>query len=242
MDFEALSVARYSLRKFSPAPVEEEKLSAILEAGRNAPTAHNLQPQRIFVARTEESLAKKKELWDYLKKKDLFLYLRIRRGLLGRMVNIPGKPGDDFVRLPYIEKNECLTLSQFTLKEVIRQTIFSIAPGDTNKLMTGELFEVFENELKVTSLDGHRISIRKVTLKDTYPKQKVVVPGKTLIEVSKILSGDTDKDVIIFFYGQAVSQEEVAQLQEFLAAEYPLVDTGFVDGKQGVYDFIISLE
>ena len=112
---------------------------------------------------------------------------------------IAGKSGDEFSYLPMIEKNGHISLSQFTLKEVIRQTIFSIAPGDTNKLMTGELFEVFENELKVTSLDGHRISIRKVTLKDTYPKQKVVVPGKTLIEVSKILSGDTDKDVIIFF-------------------------------------------
>ena len=112
---------------------------------------------------------------------------------------IAGKSGDEFSYLPMIEKNGHISLSQFTLKEVIRQTIFSIAPGDTNKLMTGELFEVFENELKVTSLDGHRISIRKVTLKDTYPNQKVVVPGKTLIEVSKILSGDTDKDVIIFF-------------------------------------------
>ena len=112
---------------------------------------------------------------------------------------IAGKSGDEFSYLPMIEKNGHISLSQFTLKEVIHQTIFSIAPGDTNKLMTGELFEVFENELKVTSLDGHRISIRKVTLKDTYPKQKVVVPGKTLIEVSKILSGDTDKDVIIFF-------------------------------------------
>lgn len=112
---------------------------------------------------------------------------------------IAGKSGDEFSYLPMIEKNGHISLSQFTLKEVIRQTIFSIAPNDTNKLMTGELFEVFENELKVTSLDGHRISIRKVTLKDTYPKQKVVVPGKTLIEVSKILSGDTDKDVIIFF-------------------------------------------
>lgn len=50
------------------------------------------------------------------------------------------------------------------------------------------------------------------------------------------------KDVIIIFYGQGVTQEEVDQLQEFLDAEYPLVDTGFVDGKQGVYDFIISLE
>lgn len=49
MDFSALATARYSLRKFSSAPVEPEKLALILEAGRNAPTAHNYQPQRIFV-------------------------------------------------------------------------------------------------------------------------------------------------------------------------------------------------
>ena len=46
------------LRKFSDRPVEEEKLSAILETGRNAPTAHNFQPQRIFVLRSPEALEK----------------------------------------------------------------------------------------------------------------------------------------------------------------------------------------
>lgn len=58
MDFQTLAAQRYSLRKFSPAPVEEEKLALILEAGRNAPTAHNLQPQRIFVLRSTEALEK----------------------------------------------------------------------------------------------------------------------------------------------------------------------------------------
>ena len=58
MDFQALSAARYSLRKFSSQPVEQEKLDLILEAGRNAPTAHNNQPQRIFVLRTPEALEK----------------------------------------------------------------------------------------------------------------------------------------------------------------------------------------
>ena len=58
MDFQTLSAARYSLRKFSPAPVEAEKLALILESGRNAPTAHNNQPQRIFVLQSEEALAK----------------------------------------------------------------------------------------------------------------------------------------------------------------------------------------
>ena len=58
MEFLQLSEARYSLRKFSDRPVEAEKLAAILEAGRNAPTAHNLQPQRIFVLRSPEALEK----------------------------------------------------------------------------------------------------------------------------------------------------------------------------------------
>ena len=90
-------------------------------------------------------------------------------------------------------------LSQFTLKEVIRQTIFAIADNDNNKLMTGELFEINDNTLKVVALDGHRISIRRILLRNSYDYKKVVVPGKTLNEISKILSGDMDKDVSIYF-------------------------------------------
>ena len=112
--------------------------------------------------------------------------------------NIVGKSGDDFSYIPYIERNEAITLSQFTLKEVIRQTIFSIADNDNNKLMTGELFEIEENHLKVVSLDGHRISIRNIELKNNYEHKKVVVPGKTLQEVSKILQGSAEEDVNMF--------------------------------------------
>lgn len=113
--------------------------------------------------------------------------------------NIPGKSGEDFAYLPIIERNEGITISQFTLKEVIRQTIFSIAANENNKLMTGELFEIRDNVLKVVSLDGHRIAIRKIELKENYADRKVVVPGKTLNEISKILSGEVDDQVNIFF-------------------------------------------
>ena len=112
--------------------------------------------------------------------------------------NIVGKSGDDFSYIPYIERNEPIVMSQFTLKEVIRQTIFSIADNDNNKLMTGELFEIEENDLKVVSLDGHRISIRNIELKNNYSHKKVVVPGKTLQEVSKILPGSAEDEVCIF--------------------------------------------
>ena len=97
--------------------------------------------------------------------------------------------------LPEIEKENKITLSQFDLKEVIRQTIFSVSDNENNKLMTGELLSIENNKMTVTSLDGHRISVRNIELQESYPKMEVIVPGKTLSEVSKILPGEA-KDTI----------------------------------------------
>ena len=113
--------------------------------------------------------------------------------------DISGKPGEEFSYLPIIEEDESIEISQFTLKEIIRQTIFSIADTESNKLMTGELFEIRNNVLRVISLDGHRISIRKIVLKDEVSDKKLIVPGKTLIEISKILSGEVESMVRISY-------------------------------------------
>ena len=58
MTFLELAKKRYSVRSFKDAPIEEEKLNLILEAGRVAPTACNFQPQKIYVAKSEESRKK----------------------------------------------------------------------------------------------------------------------------------------------------------------------------------------
>ena len=113
--------------------------------------------------------------------------------------NIAGKSGDDFSYLPAIIKDKMITLSQFQLKEVINQTIFSIAINDNNKMMTGELFEVNEGTLKVVGLDGHRIAIRNIKLEGRSDDVRVVIPGKTLQEISKILNADAESFVNIYF-------------------------------------------
>lgn len=113
--------------------------------------------------------------------------------------NIAGKSGDDFSYLPAIIKDKMITLSQFQLKEVINQTIFSIAINDNNKMMTGELFEVNEGTLKVVGLDGHRIAIRNINLEGRADDVRVVIPGKTLQEISKILNADAESFVNIYF-------------------------------------------
>lgn len=140
--------------------------------------------------------------------------------------DIQGKAADEFTYLPYIERQSYICISQFTLKEVIRQTIFSISPNDSNKLMTGELFEVSQDQLKVVSLDGHRISIRKIQLKDSYDDIKVVVPGKTLNEISKILSGDADKEVLIFFTNNHIVFEfdDTVVVSRLIEGEYFKID------------------
>ena len=58
MEFKDVVTKRYSCKKYSDRQIEPEKLNAILEAGRVAPTAKNLQEQRIYVAQSKEALAK----------------------------------------------------------------------------------------------------------------------------------------------------------------------------------------
>ena len=94
-----------------------------------------------------------------------------------------------------------------------------------------------------THMDG--LDVRKgdyIGLADKH----ILAAESDKVEAAKALirkvTAETPKDVIIVFWGENVSTEEVAQLTEFLETEYPLVDVGFIEGKQPVYDFIISLE
>ena len=115
-------------------------------------------------------------------------------------IDIIGKPGEDFYNIPVIPRNEPLRISQFTLRELIRQTTFTISETNTNnRMMTGELMEIKGDTLKAVALEPVRISIRNIKLKESYPDQKVIVPGKTLNEIEKILTGNVDDMVEIFF-------------------------------------------
>lgn len=110
---------------------------------------------------------------------------------------IPCKSGEDFTFLPLVEKDKQITISQFSLREIIRQTIFSIKEDDYR--LAGELFEIKDNFLRVVSLDGHRLSIRKIELNDTYEENSVIIPAKTLTEINKVLQGGTEDFVKLYF-------------------------------------------
>lgn len=140
--------------------------------------------------------------------------------------NIMAKATDEFPYLPNIVKDKNVNISQFTLKDIIRQTVFSISDNENAKVMTGELFEIHDSELKVVSLDGHRISIRKVKLNQSYDDVSVIIPGKTLIEISKIINGGMDDEVSIFFTNKHVlfEFEDTLVLSRLIEGEYYKID------------------
>ena len=140
--------------------------------------------------------------------------------------DIMGKSGEEFPVLPMIERDRFIVLSQFTLKEIIRQTVFSISDNENAKIMTGELFEIQGDQMRVVALDGHRISIRRIQLKDQYDPLKVIVPGKTLNEVSKILSGEVDDEVKLFFTDKHIMFEfhDTLVLSRLIEGEYYKID------------------
>ncbi|MBQ6369350.1 MAG: DNA polymerase III subunit beta [Parasporobacterium sp.] len=124
---------------------------------------------------------------------------KIRISCEGLEFHLNGNNPDEFPELPETGTTRKVTMSEFTLKEMIRQTIFSIAVNDSNALMKGELFSIKGDNLKVVSLDSHRISIRNEKLALSYDNSDVIVPGKTLNEISRILSGNSEDMVELEF-------------------------------------------
>ena len=58
MEFDKVLIERFSVREYKDIPVEDEKIQAVLESVRLAPTAKNSQPQKIFLAKSKEALEK----------------------------------------------------------------------------------------------------------------------------------------------------------------------------------------
>ncbi len=112
--------------------------------------------------------------------------------------NIPGQASDEFIQLPQVEKKRPFLIAQNVLKEMIHQTIFSIAIEEIRPILTGELFELKDNCLNIVSVDGFRVSARQQNLDITVEDTSVVIPGKTLSEIQKILSSDTDSEVALY--------------------------------------------
>ena len=111
--------------------------------------------------------------------------------------NVVYMNADEYPELPSIDENNQIEVSQNILKNMIKSTSFAIAQDETRPILQGILFEIQDKNLNLVALDGYRLAIKSEYI-DNDLNIDVVIPGKTLNEVSKILE-DVDDNVSIIF-------------------------------------------
>lgn len=118
--------------------------------------------------------------------------------------SIAGQNGQEFPTLPTVESDNQFVIPQATFKDMIRQTIFSIAGEDSGRpILTGELIDVRGGYLHLVAVDGYRISMRRTPINCPI-EFKVTVPGKALSEINKILENEEDALMNVVFTGKYI--------------------------------------
>lgn len=112
--------------------------------------------------------------------------------------DISGLDAAEFPKVADISKDFHIVLKDSVLKSMIKQTIFAIAVSDNKPILTGSLFEIKDDILSVVSVDGYRVALRNEPIEATGKNIKIVIPGKTLGELLKIMK-EEGKDVTIYF-------------------------------------------
>ena len=135
---------------------------------------------------------------------------------------IMGISATDYPELPSVDDGVGLSVPQNTIKSMIRQTLFAVAPPDSGRQVhTGTLFEVSPDMLRLVSVDGSRLAMRSEPIKSN-ESMKFVVPGKTLSEVLKLLQ---DEDMPLFM---AVGRRHIIMQIDGYAVISRLLDGEFL--------------
>ncbi|AYU54094.1 DNA polymerase III subunit beta [Staphylococcus piscifermentans] len=118
--------------------------------------------------------------------------------------NLSGLDPDQYPLLPQVSQDDAIQLPIKVLKNVIAQTNFAVSTSETRPVLTGVNWLIQDNELICTATDSHRLAVRKLKLEDEDIENKnVIIPGKALAELNKIVS-DSEDDINIFFASNQV--------------------------------------
>ncbi|MEB6113872.1 DNA polymerase III subunit beta [Kurthia gibsonii] len=134
-----------------------------------------------------------------------------------------GLEPNEYPMLPEVSEENQISIPGDLLKSIIRETVFAVSTSESRPVLTGVNWKVTEEGLICVATDSHRLARRIVTL-DNLPKdvESVVIPGKSLTELSKILS-DSSTPVNIYMTNQQVlfKTEDVLFFSRLLEGNYP---------------------
>jgi len=114
------------------------------------------------------------------------------------VIDLNGMSPDGFPEIPTVNNENEISLKQDILKDMIKKIIFSVSLDEKMPVLTGCLLETGENFIYLVSIDGYRMSYRKEYILGVKKGISVIIPGKALSEISKLLKDD-DSDVTIYY-------------------------------------------
>ncbi|MFD3450515.1 DNA polymerase III subunit beta [Microbacteriaceae bacterium 4G12] len=140
--------------------------------------------------------------------------------------NLNGLDAGEYPLLPQIEEHHVFQIPTDLLKHMIRQTVFAVSTSETRPILTGVNWKVYNSELTCIATDSHRLALRKATVTGkNIPeefKANVVIPGKSLNELSKILDESEEMvDIVITDYQVLFRTKHLLFFSRLLEGNYP---------------------
>jgi DNA polymerase III subunit beta len=137
--------------------------------------------------------------------------------------NLNGLDAEEYPHLPQIAEENSFRVPTDLLKALVRQTVFAVSTSETRPILTGVNWKVENNELICIATDSHRLALRKAMLEtDADGKHSVVIPGKSLTELSKILDDSAEKVDIVITENQVLFKaKHLLFFSRLLEGNYP---------------------
>jgi DNA polymerase III subunit beta len=113
--------------------------------------------------------------------------------------NLNGLDAEEYPHLPQVEENNKFHIATDLLKAMIRQTVFAVSTSETRPILTGVNWKVENGTLNCIATDSHRLALRKASIETGSDENyNVVIPGKSLNELSKIIDDSSEFiDIVI---------------------------------------------
>ncbi|MGL4607630.1 MAG: DNA polymerase III subunit beta [Eubacteriaceae bacterium] len=125
---------------------------------------------------------------------------------------LKGFPSDDFPAFPEMIEDHIFSIEASVLKELIRGTLFSVATNENIPVLTGVKIEIEEDNIRLIALDGYRLALSSGKIKNSIENElSVIIPSKSLSEVSKILSSFSGDVVVKFSKNQIFFEMDQVQ-------------------------------
>lgn len=160
---------------------------------------------------------------------------------------IKGMDSQGYPKLPEVEDEQKVSVSQKVLKSMISQTLFAVSTDESRPAFNGILFNSDGHVLELVAVDGFRLALRKQELEDELPSMKFLIPGKALKEIQGILgeTGDltiyTTQNHILFDMGDVKLTSRLIQ-QDFMNYNSILPKTSVTELIVNTKDFFHAVE